>query len=88
MANTMADTIVANAARIGLFVSCDFPTPGDGNCFNHAVIQQLARPPSSAYNTRNITNNTFDEVQFINTYNNIKNILNTYNNTVPCTMQL
>ena len=44
MANTMADTIVANAARIGLFVSCDFPTPGDGNYFYHAVIQQLACP--------------------------------------------
>ena len=44
MANTMADTIVANAARIGLFVSCDFPTPVDGNCFYHAVIQQLASP--------------------------------------------
>ena len=39
----MADTIFDNAQRIGLAVCRDAPTPGDGNCFYHSVIQQLAR---------------------------------------------
>ena len=39
----MADTIVNNARRIGLNVDADEITPGDGNCFYHAVVQQLHR---------------------------------------------
>jgi len=39
---SMADTIVTNAIKIGLSVCADSPTPGDGNCFYHSVLQQLA----------------------------------------------
>ena len=39
----MADTIVNNARRIGMDVDADEITPGDGNCFYHAVVQQLHR---------------------------------------------
>jgi len=40
---SVADTIVANAIKIGLSVCADSPTPGVGNCFYHSVLQQLAR---------------------------------------------
>ena len=39
----MADTIVNNARRIGWNVDADEITTGDGNCFYHAVVQQLHR---------------------------------------------
>ena len=41
----MANIIVNNARRIGLNVhhSADNVTPGDGNCFYHALLQQLQR---------------------------------------------
>ena len=41
---SIADTIVDNARRIGLSVCADLHTPGDVNCFYHSVLQQLARP--------------------------------------------
>ena len=41
---SMADVILANARRIGLAAYVDAPTPGDGNCFYHSVLQQLACP--------------------------------------------
>ena len=41
---SMADAIISNAKRLGLAVCVDTPTPGDGNCFYHSVIQQLAQP--------------------------------------------
>lgn len=39
----MATIIVNNARRIGLQVCSDRVTPGDGNCFYHAVLQQMQR---------------------------------------------
>ena len=39
----MANIIVNNARRIGLNVHADDVTPGDGNCFYHALLQQLQR---------------------------------------------
>ena len=35
--------IVNNARRIGLNITSDLPTLGDGNCFYRAVVQQLKR---------------------------------------------
>ena len=43
----MANQFVVNAQRLGLDVTLDQPTPGDGNCFYHAVVQQLHRPEIS-----------------------------------------
>ena len=37
----MAEIIVNNARQIGLNVRADTVTPGDGNCFYHAILQQL-----------------------------------------------
>ena len=37
----MANIIVRNALDIGLNVCADSITPRDGNCFYHAVLQQL-----------------------------------------------
>ena len=42
-AKTMAEIIVNNARQIGLNVCADTVTPGDGNCFYHAILQQLQR---------------------------------------------
>ena len=42
--HSAADRIVNNARRIGLNVSYDEPTLGDGNCFYRAVVQQLRIP--------------------------------------------
>ena len=39
----MANIIVNNARRIGLNVRDDNVTPGDGNCFYHALLQQLQK---------------------------------------------
>ena len=39
----MANIIVNNARRIELNVRADDVTPGDGNCFYHALLQQLQR---------------------------------------------
>jgi len=39
-----ADIIVSNARSIGLNVSYQRVTAGDGNCWYHAVIDQLTRP--------------------------------------------
>ena len=39
----MANTIVNNARCIRLNVNADEITPSDGNCFYHAVVQQLHR---------------------------------------------
>ena len=39
----MTTIIVNNARRIGLQVRSDSVTPGDGNCFYHAVLQQMQR---------------------------------------------
>ena len=39
----MAEIIVTNARQIGLNVHADTVTPGDGNCFYHAILQQLQR---------------------------------------------
>ena len=39
----MAEIIVNNARQIGLNVHADTATPGDGNCFYHAILQQLQR---------------------------------------------
>ena len=41
----LAHQVVENARRIGLNnLTFDRPTPGDGNCFYHAILQQLQRP--------------------------------------------
>ena len=40
---SMANIIVNNAKRIGLNVCVDNVTSGDGNCFYHALLQQLQR---------------------------------------------
>ena len=40
----MAEQILQNALRIGLYIELDDITTGDGNCFYHAIIQQLRRP--------------------------------------------
>ena len=40
---TMAEIIVNNARQIGLNVCADTVIPGDGNCFYHAILQQLRR---------------------------------------------
>ena len=37
----MVTIIVNNAQRIGLQVCSDGVTTGDGNCFYHAVLQQM-----------------------------------------------
>lgn len=39
----MANIIVNNARQLGLNVRADNITPGDGNCFYHALLQQLQR---------------------------------------------
>ena len=39
----MAEQIVINARQIGLNVSAGDITPGDGNCFYHALLQQICR---------------------------------------------
>ena len=39
----MAEQIVTNARRIGLNVCAGDITPGDGNCFHHALLQQIHR---------------------------------------------
>lgn len=39
----MAEQIVNNARQIGLNVVADEITPGDGNCFYHAILQQIHR---------------------------------------------
>ena len=41
--NAMANIIENNAKQIGLNVHADEVTPGDGNCFYHAILQQLQR---------------------------------------------
>ena len=42
--SSMANIIVQNAREIGLDVSADEITPCDGNCFYHAIVQQVHRP--------------------------------------------
>ena len=42
--SSMADIIVQNARGIGLDVCADEITPGDGNYFYHAIVQQVHRP--------------------------------------------
>ena len=37
----MAEQIVINARQIGLNVSAGDKTSGDGNCFYHALLQQI-----------------------------------------------
>ena len=37
----MAEQIVANARRIGLNICAGDITPGDGNCFYRALLQQI-----------------------------------------------
>ena len=39
----MVNIIVNNARQMGLNVHGDNVTPGDGNCFYHAFLQQLQR---------------------------------------------
>ena len=43
--HTTANQVVTNAHAIGLSnLTYDEPTIGDGNCFYHAIVQQLRRP--------------------------------------------
>ena len=37
----MANRAVANARNIGLGVTYTVSTPGDGNCFYHAIVNQI-----------------------------------------------
>ena len=39
--SAMAEQIVTNVRRIGLNVCAGDITPGDGNCFYHALLQQI-----------------------------------------------
>ena len=39
----MAQIILQNALNVGLYVELDEITPGDGNCFYHAIIQKVNR---------------------------------------------
>ena len=41
--NAMVNIVTNNARRVGLHVHADEVTPGDGNCFYHAILQQLQR---------------------------------------------
>ena len=48
--NTLAHQVVANARKIGLDnITYDVLTLGDGNCFYHAIVQQLRRPELRQY---------------------------------------
>ena len=42
--SVIANQISTNARSIGLNLDYDIPTVGDGNCWYHAVIQQMRRP--------------------------------------------
>ena len=39
----LAHQVVENARRIGLNLTFEQPTPGNGNCFYHAVVSQIQR---------------------------------------------
>ena len=43
----VAEQIVRRAAEIGLALTYDRPTVGDGNCFYHSVVHQMQRPEIS-----------------------------------------
>ena len=55
--STMVNTgiILKNAIQCGLNVRLDSYTPGDGDCWYHAVVQQLRRPEISAIIDRKFT---------------------------------
>ena len=42
--SNLNNQIYENAVRCGLRVNVDHNTPSDGNCWYHAVVQQLRRP--------------------------------------------
>ena len=73
----MADTIVANAIKIGLSIRADSPTPDDGNCLYHSVLQQLACPeivPVITTPTVSQLTHTNKEIQCVSIYMNIRNM--------------
>ena len=52
----MVDTIIQGG--IGLAICRDVPTPGEGICFYHSVVQQLVHPDLRSAMREAITFNT------------------------------
>ena len=72
---SLADVIVGKARSIGLDVSYNVKTPGDGACLYHAILEGLDHRGlmQETYNRANVQQLRLDVVDFVNSSWDIEN---------------